>query len=142
MGGAPDARNDSIQKQLFLRSVNVVGDLHRVGVNILAGTDTPNPYTYPGFSLHDELELFVGAGLSPMEALQSATRNPAAFLGRTKDSGTIERGKYADMVLLDGNPLDDIANTRKVSAVFLKGRPLLKTELEHLLSERAASEAK
>jgi imidazolonepropionase-like amidohydrolase len=72
--------------------------------------------------LHDELELLVESGFTPMEALQTATRNPARYFGTLKDLGTIEAGKLADMVLLYANPLDDIRNTRKISLVILRGR--------------------
>ena len=135
MGGPADPRNDKVQYELFQRSLQIVRDLHRAGVPLLAGTDTPNPYTYPGFSLHDELQLLVNAGLTPLEALQSATRDAAGFLGFEKDAGTIEPGKFADLVLLEANPLDDIRNTRKIAAVFVNGQPLMKTQLERLLSD-------
>ena len=75
-----------------------------------------------GPALHDELALFVKAGLSPMQALQAATRNPAEFMGRLRDFGTVERGKIGDVILLDANPLVDITNTRRVTAVILGGR--------------------
>ena len=87
---------------------------------MLAGSDTPIGTGIP--PLHDELVALVGAGMSPMEALQAATRGPAEFLGRLRDEGTIEAGKKANLVLLDANPLVDIANTRRVAAVLLAGR--------------------
>lgn len=80
--------------------MEIVGAMHRAGVKFLAGTDTPNPYVFPGFSLHDELALLVKAGFTPMEALQAATRNPAEYLGRLDSLGTIEESKIADLVLL------------------------------------------
>ena len=99
--------------------------MHRAGVPFLAGTDTAaGVYVMPGFSLHQELELFVKAGLTPLEALQTATINPAKFLDRTSDFGTVEKGKLADLVLLDANPLDDIGNTQEISGVVLDGRYL------------------
>ena len=97
--------------------------MRRAGVEFLAGTDMgPSTPVVPGAGLHDELELLVQAGLTPMEALQSATRNPARFLGKFADMGTIEPGKLADLVLLDANPLEDIRNTRKIRLVVLRGR--------------------
>ncbi|MBI1899310.1 MAG: amidohydrolase family protein [Acidobacteria bacterium] len=93
--------------------IKLVGAMHKQGVRILPGTDD---YRYLGFNLHDELALFVEAGLTPMEALQTATRNPAMFFGMEKDLGTIEKGKIADLVLLDANPLADIHNTQKIAA--------------------------
>ncbi|MFN6963538.1 MAG: amidohydrolase family protein [Pyrinomonadaceae bacterium] len=116
------------------KETDLVGDMHRAGVKILAGTDLGNPYVYPGFSLHDELALLVQAGLTPLEALQSATINPAKFLDLENELGTIEKGKLADMVLLDGDPLADINNTRKINAVILNGILLDRAALDKLLS--------
>lgn len=96
--------------------------MRRAGVSFLAGTDAPNIWAYPGLSLHQELALFVEAGLTPLEALQTATLNPAKYLGLLDLLGTVEEGKIADLVLLDGNPLADIGNTRKVAAVIINGR--------------------
>ena len=108
---------------LLDRYKKLVGDMHRAGVEFLAGTDTgastPVP---PGSGLHDELELLVASGFTPMEALQTATRNPARYFGKLQEMGTLEAGKAADLVLLDANPLDDIRNTRKISLVVLRGR--------------------
>jgi imidazolonepropionase-like amidohydrolase len=101
----------------------LVDALHKGGVPLLAGTDTPNPFVVPGVSLHDELALIVEAGLTPMAALAVATRDAARFLG-TSDWGTIASGKAADLVLLDANPLTDIANTKKISRVIVRGRLL------------------
>src|SRR6266436_3659062 len=116
--------------------------MHNSGVLFLAGTDTPNPSILPGFALHDELKLLVSAGFSPLEALQTATLNPARYLGKEKDLGTIETGKLADLVLLDANPLDDIANTRKIRAVVLAGRYLDRAELDRMLHEVEIAAAK
>jgi len=108
---------------LLERYKKLVGDMRRAGVEFLAGTDMgPSTPVTPGVGLHDELELLVQAGLTPMEALQSATRNPARYLGKLADMGTVEPGKLADFVLLDANPLEDIRNTRKIRLVVLKGR--------------------
>ncbi len=84
--------------------------------------------------MHDELKLLVSAGFSPMEALQAATLNPARYLGREKDLGTIETGKLADLVLLDANPLDDISNTQKIRAVIMNGRYLNRETLDAMLA--------
>ncbi len=123
----------AINARLFARELAVVGQMHNAGVGILAGTDTPNPFVYPGFSLHDELELLVEAGLTPMEALQAATRSPAVYLGRLDSMGTVEKGKIADLVLLDANPLEDINNTRKINAVILEGKLISRARLDTLL---------
>jgi imidazolonepropionase-like amidohydrolase len=100
-------------------NVQVVGAMHRAGVRLLAGTDGP---LGEAGKLHDELVLLVRAGLSPLQALHTATRNAAEFVGRAADLGTIERGKIADLVVLDGDPIADIRNTRRVHAVVLNGR--------------------
>lgn len=92
------------------------------GVSILAGTDTGDPGTTPGVTLHEELALLVSAGLTPMEALRAATAEPAIFLHREHSLGTLKPGMVADIVLLDANPLDDIRNTRRLSAVWTRGR--------------------
>jgi adenine deaminase len=85
--------------------------------------------------LHDELELLVSAGLTPMEALEAATRNPARFLGMSDSIGTIEKGKAADLVLLDSDPLIDIRNTRKIDAVLLAGKMLERPALNEILAQ-------
>jgi imidazolonepropionase-like amidohydrolase len=108
-------------KNAFNHKQRIVGDMYRAGVKIIAGTDVLNPFCFPGFSLHDELELLVESGLSTMAALQAATINAVEFSGKSKDFGTIAVGKIADMVLLEANPLEDIRNTTKISAVILNG---------------------
>jgi imidazolonepropionase-like amidohydrolase len=94
----------------------------RAGVPLLAGTDLGDPYVIPGFALHDELELMVAAGVTPLAALQSATSEPARAFGLTETVGTIASGQAADLVLLDGDPLADIRSTRRIYAVVLNGR--------------------
>ena len=98
----------------------MVYELWKAGVPLMAGSDSPEFFLVAGFALHDELETFVAAGLTPFAALQTATVNTAKFLGSNK--GTIESGKVADLVLLDKNPLEDIRNTRKIRLVVLRGR--------------------
>jgi imidazolonepropionase-like amidohydrolase len=93
----------------------------RTGISLMAGTDAGLPYLLPGFSLHDELALLVKAGLTPIEALQAATRNPARAVGLDADLGTIEVGKLADLVLLDADPLSSITNTTRIAAVVANG---------------------
>jgi imidazolonepropionase-like amidohydrolase len=107
--------------------------MRRAGVQVMAGTDTGNAYTFPGIDLHRELELLVQAGFTPLEALRSATSEPAQFLG-TKDLGSIAPGKLADLVLLDANPLKDIRNTQKIAGVFVGGQYLSRAKLTGMLA--------
>jgi imidazolonepropionase-like amidohydrolase len=131
-------------KRAYKRATGLVRAMHQAGVPFLAGTDTPGvPYVFPGFSLHDELALLVAeGGFTPLEALQAATRDPARFLGREKDLGTVEPGKLADLVLLDADPLTDIHNTTKIAAVVANGRLLPRRELDRMLADVEASNRK
>lgn len=128
-------------KTQFQKRLELVMAMHRAGVKMLAATDSLIWYVLPGFSLHDELELFVKAGLTPMEALQTATRNPANYLGLIDTVGTVETGKKADLVLLEANPLENISNTKRISAVVVEGRLFPKVSLDKMLTdaERAAN---
>lgn len=128
----------ALGKQVYARNREIVAAMRRAGVEFLAGTDTLNPYCFPGFSLHDELALLVQAGLTPMEALQAATRNPARFLGKENEIGTIERGKVADLVLLDADPLQDIHNTTRIRAVVRGGKLYDRAALDTMLSQAEA----
>jgi len=124
------------RKRFVEKELEVVNAMHRAGIPFLAGTDTPpGVYIFPGFSLHEELQRFVAAGFTPMEALQTATLNPAKFLGMEDRLGTIETGKLADLVLLDANPLDDIRNTQKIAAVVVNGRYLSRAKLDEMLKD-------
>ncbi len=91
------------------------------------------PLVYPGFALHDELELLVAAGMTTAEALRAATIGPAKFLGLAEESGSIAVGQRADLVLLDADPLGDISNVRRIRAVVLAGRLLRRADLDALL---------
>jgi imidazolonepropionase-like amidohydrolase len=123
-----------LREKLFAQSMQVVKQMQSSGVSILAGTDSAAPYVIPGFALHQELALLVKAGLSPMQALQAATKNPADFLGQGKIQGTIEPGKTADLLLLNANPLADIHNTQKIHAVIVRGNVLDRAALDGLLA--------
>ena len=123
-----------VRKKFVQMELDMTLTMFRAGVPFLAGTDTAaGVHIFPGFSLHDELALFVRAGLTPMQALQTATRNPAEFLGRLSDLGTVEKGKIADLVLLDANPLEEIGNTRRIHAVVLAGRYFDRAALDQML---------
>jgi imidazolonepropionase-like amidohydrolase len=134
-----------VRKRFVQMELEMTLAMFRAGVPFMAGTDTAaGVHIFPGFSLHDELGLFVKAGLTPMQALQTATRNPAQFLGRLADMGTVEKSKVADLVLLDANPLVDIGNTRKIRAVVLAGRYFSRSDLDQMLKgiEVAAAASK
>jgi len=127
-------------RKLCEKHLAIVGAMRRAGVGLLAGTDTtPTAYCFPGFGLHDELALFVQAGLSPMQALQTATYNPAKCLGKLDSMGTVERGKVADLVLLDADPLQDISNTKRIAAVVVGGKIFDKTALRKMLAQVEAA---
>jgi len=133
------AENWAESKQVYAKYLEVIGAMRRAGVEILAGTDVSNPYCFPGFSLHDELALLVKAGLTPMEALQAATRSPAKYLGLLDSLGTVEQGKIADLALLDANPLAEISNTQKINAVIVGGKLIPKSEIEAMLAKVEAT---
>ncbi len=108
--------------------------MREAGAGVLAATDFGAVLIYPGFSLHDELEALVKeGGLTPFEALQSATKNPAYFFNLQNEIGTIEAGKIADLVLLTANPLENISNTKKIDSVILNGKYLSQSDLQKLL---------
>lgn len=131
-----------VRQRFVEHELDIVRKLHQAGVPFLAGTDTPAGVdVLPGFSLHLELQRFVAAGFTPLEALQTATINPAKFLEKTTDFGTVESGKSADLVLLDANPLDDIASTRKIDAVFANGRYYSRADLDRILQNVQAYSA-
>ena len=116
-----------------------VREMREAGVRLMAGSDVAVLNVFPGNSLHEELRLLVDSvGMSPLEALASATRKPAEWLGLADSVGTIEPGKVADLVLLDADPLAGITNTRRISAVVLRGRLFRRGELDRLLASVAA----
>lgn len=132
----PDLLRDplALRQEYFARNLQMVGALHHAGVPFMAGTDAaPGVYIMPGFSLHDELANFIEAGFTPMESLQTATSNPARFLGMESNYGSVEPGKVADLVLLSANPLVEIQNTRKINAVITNGRLLDRVALDRIL---------
>jgi imidazolonepropionase-like amidohydrolase len=113
----------------------MVKALKEAGVPVVAGTDAGTSGVVWGFSLHDELELLVQCGLNTEEALASATRLPAAWLGIDSLVGSVAVGKCADLVLLDENPLADIRNTRKISGVFFNGRWIDRKTINAMLAD-------
>jgi imidazolonepropionase-like amidohydrolase len=129
------AEEFSLRSRFMQASLRIVGKMNAAGVPIMAGTDTTAPFVFPGSSLHEELALLVQAGLTPIQALQAATRRPAEFLGKLQTQGTIERGKIADLLLLDADPIEDIHNTEKIRAVILRGKLLDRNSLNELLTK-------
>jgi imidazolonepropionase-like amidohydrolase len=126
----------AVREKFVQHELDIVKKLEKAGVPFLAGTDTAAGVdVLPGFSLHRELERFVAAGFTPMEALQTATINPAKFLNKLGSFGTVEKGKVADLVLLNANPLDDIRNTEKIEAVIVSGRYFSRARLDGMLNE-------
>ncbi len=123
-------RGQALARRQFARLREVVGLMHRAGVPILAGSDIMNPFTVPGASLHDELELLVASGLSPYESLRTATYNPAAMLGATDSLGAIAPGRAADIVVLAADPRRDIRAVRTPVGVMLRGRWYTATDLD------------
>jgi hypothetical protein len=141
---AGDAWRESTAKAIANPGTNVdttfaewglflTGRAHSQGAPVGAGTDTPIALAVPGYSLHTELEFLVRAGLSPLEAIQSATVRPAEYFSLQDEMGSIDVGKRADMVLLDANPLDDISSTKQISAVVTKGVVLNSNDLDALV---------
>ena len=130
----PDLVRDPLvlRQEYFARNLQMVGAFHDAGVPFMAGT---------GFSLHDELANFVEAVFTPMEALETATSNPAVFLGMKASIGSIEAGKFADLLLLGANPLKNIRNTEKIKVVIAHGQVLDRAALDEILRkvESAAS---
>ncbi len=127
---ATAARAAALRQQLIL-------DLHRKGAGLLLGSDSPQIFNVPGFAIHRELEYLVDAGLTPLEALQTGTVNPAEFFGRSGDFGVVQIGAEADLILLDANPLVDITNTRRIHGVMIRGRWLARVEIDNLLKKLA-----
>jgi imidazolonepropionase-like amidohydrolase len=117
----------------------IIKALHDAGVGLALGSDAPQVMNVPGFSIHRELAALVAAGLTPYQALVTGTRNVAAYFGAAERAGTIEPGKVADLILLDGNPLADIAHTGRIAGVMVRGVWLPRADLDRRLAEIAAA---
>jgi hypothetical protein len=122
----------AVERKALQIKMDLARRMHAAGVPIVAGTDVLNPYTFPGFSLHDELGFLVKIGMTPAEALCAATITPARMLKKEATMGTIKVGAAADLVLLDANPLDDIHNTKRISTVIQRGRVFSHPELDSI----------
>lgn len=112
--------------------------LHRAGARLVLGADSPQVFSVPGFSLAREMRAMVEAGVPTYAVLEAATKNPAAFFGREAEFGTVEVGKRADLILVDGNPLEDIRNVHRQAGVMVRGRWLPKSDIDRRLAEIAA----
>jgi imidazolonepropionase-like amidohydrolase len=125
------------RRELQQRFIEMVPRMHDAGVTILAGSDAgeSNSYVYPGFSLHAELDELVRAGLTPLDALRAATLDAARFMRRDHEYGRVAEGYRADLLLLDANPLEDIAATRSIHMVIFGGTPMPRIELERMLAD-------
>ncbi|HEX2250673.1 MAG TPA: amidohydrolase family protein, partial [Gemmatimonadales bacterium] len=132
------ASPESVRRTMATRR-RLIKALHDGGAGLLLGSDAPQIYNVPGFSIHRELESMVAAGLTPYQALATGTRNVAVFFGTLPQSGTIEVGKKADLILLTANPLENIQNTTQRAGVMLRGRWLAQAELERRLAAIARS---
>lgn len=124
----------NLQAELYRLALDNVRQAHAVGVQIVAGTDAGDTHVFPGFAIHDELSELVVAGLTPTDALRTATIDAARFTGTARDYGSIEVGKVGDMILLDANPLTDIRNSAKIAGLFFNGQYLDRAALDELLA--------
>lgn len=138
MASNPSFSADSGRRFLELRR-HILKALHDAGAGILLGSDAPQVFNVPGFSMHEELAEYVQAGLSPYEALRTGTVEVARFYGVTDERGTVAEGMVADLVLVRGNPLEDVGNVRDPAGVMLRGRWLPGEEIRERLEEIAAS---
>jgi imidazolonepropionase-like amidohydrolase len=135
--GAGEAPAAERKRYLELRD-HVVKALQDAGAKLLVGPDSPQLFLVPGFGTHREMAAMAEAGLTPYAVLRAATRNAAEYLGAAGEFGTIEAGKRADLVLLDANPLQSVANASRISGVMTHGRWLPRAELDRMLEEIAA----
>lgn len=133
ISGSLDTDPLAVRARFVNHELDIVRKLHAAHVGFLAGTDMPAGVDLlPGISLHLELQRFVAAGFTPLEALQTATLNPAKFYHRLQDFGSVQPGRLADLLLLSANPLEDIANTRRIVGVLADGRYLARADLDAL----------
>jgi imidazolonepropionase-like amidohydrolase len=123
------------RRERYLFELSLLGKMNKKGVKFISGTDFPNPYVFPGFSLHDELSLMVKGGMPILDALKSATINPAIFMNKTDDFGSIAVGKMASLVVLNKNPLENIENTKTIETVIVRGKVYNGKALSLMLEE-------
>jgi imidazolonepropionase-like amidohydrolase len=135
----PSPEGRRVMRGFYETGLEITGRAHRAGVNIILGTDAGDTYVFPGSGAHDELGELVKAGLTPAEALATATINSARFAGLEAENGTVEVGKRADLVLLDANPLEEIGNTRRIDSVIIGGRVHDRAALDEMLDDVLAA---
>lgn len=133
-----DASKDALRESMP-QMYKIIKKMNDIGAGLMTGTDTMVPYIIPGFSLIDEIEHFIEAGLSPYDALKASTSAPAEFLGESDNFGTVSVGKSANLILVEGNPLEDVLNLWNLEGVSIKGQWLDRKKLDQLLEEQAAS---
>jgi imidazolonepropionase-like amidohydrolase len=132
-----DMGDPAAMKRSYLTMLHAVGVMHEAGVRLLVGTDSPGLFVLPGFSVHEELETFVEAGLTPFEALAAATRDAAEFLEASDELGTVQVGRRADLILVKGNPLEDVRHTSELAGVMANGSWFSEDALDALLEDAA-----
>jgi len=135
-----ETSDPAARAQLLDIRLSLVRALHQAGAKLLVGTDTPHPFVLPGLSVHDELHNFIAAGLTPYEALWSATRGPAEFLAQPHEFGVVATGARADLLLLEANPLTNIDNALRIVGVMVRGRWLSSERLRRDLGTPAAKQ--
>jgi len=123
------------RRERYLFELSLIGKMNEKGVKFIAGTDFPNPYVFPGFSLHDELSLMVKGGMPTQDVLRSATLNAAVFMNKEDDFGSVEVGKLASLVLLNKNPLENIENTKSIEIVIIRGKVFNRNALDSMLAQ-------
>ena len=134
-------QGDSARRAWRATRMNILTALHKAGVPILLGTDAPQVFSVPGFSIHREMTMMVEAGMTPFEVMAAGTRNVAEHFGTSAETGTVEVGKRADLLLLDANPLASVANVQRRAGVMVNGRWLSESEIQKGLAALAASYA-
>jgi hypothetical protein len=137
---SPQHNAEAARREIDARQ-QVLAALHRGGVRILMGTDAPQQYSVPGFSLHREFPRMRAAGMSPYEILVTGTRNVGDYFGRQDTFGTVAAGRRADLLLLDADPLADVANLQRIAGVMTRGRWLPREQIQARLAEIAARNA-
>jgi imidazolonepropionase-like amidohydrolase len=139
---APTPAEQELAKAAETLRLQIVGIMTSSGVPYVIGTDAGGAWRIPGRSLHEGLAEMVRAGLTPMQAIQAATLSSARLLGREKELGSVQVGKYADLVVLDANPIDQVANTRRINAVVVNGRLLDRQALDSMLTQLETAQAR